>query len=104
MWWCVGKPDVAEDEELVGSPKYATAASSSGMSGILLEEADSEALTNFNPDVPLCKFSCGQPVQPGLYKGRKPFDTCCRSCALNKGIGVHDGTCGGKTPTRPARK
>jgi len=48
--------------------------------------------------VALCKMGCGCQVQPGMYKGR-PFDTCCRSCAVSPGAGVHSEDC----PGPPAR-
>mmetsp|Transcript_79479 Transcript_79479/g.233613 ORF Transcript_79479/g.233613 Transcript_79479/m.233613 type:complete len:530 (+) Transcript_79479:79-1668(+) len=54
------------------------------------------ALTN-HADVRLCKLGCGCQVQEGLYRGR-PFDTCCRSCALSPGAGVHDAKCRGPPP------
>mmetsp|Transcript_107166 Transcript_107166/g.185684 ORF Transcript_107166/g.185684 Transcript_107166/m.185684 type:complete len:403 (-) Transcript_107166:14-1222(-) len=63
---------------------------------------DADGATN-DPDAKLCKFSCGKPVQPGLTRRGNPFDTCCRTCALNKGIGCHDGTCGGKKPAGRSR-
>eukprot|EP00931_Biecheleriopsis_adriatica_P057500 TRINITY_DN34122_c0_g1_i1.p1 TRINITY_DN34122_c0_g1~~TRINITY_DN34122_c0_g1_i1.p1 ORF type:complete len:540 (-),score=93.20 TRINITY_DN34122_c0_g1_i1:77-1645(-) len=68
------------------------------------DEEDDDKNEPEDPDVPLCKFSCGKPVFPGLTKRGNPFDTCCRSCALNKGLGVHDRTCGGKKPALEARK
>jgi len=65
------------------------------------EEPD---LTNFDPDVPLCKLNCGRPVAPGLTRKGRPYDTCCRGCALNKGLGMHDFTCGGKKASGPSRQ
>mmetsp|Transcript_42972 Transcript_42972/g.124273 ORF Transcript_42972/g.124273 Transcript_42972/m.124273 type:complete len:760 (+) Transcript_42972:101-2380(+) len=44
---------------------------------------------------PLCKFGCGRPVQPGLTRGLKQFDTCCKKCAISNGGGEHDHNCGG---------
>jgi len=52
----------------------------------------------------LCKFNCGRFVQPGLTKGMKPFDTCCKRCGLSKGRGGpddHDANCQGARPMRP---
>mmetsp|Transcript_52169 Transcript_52169/g.124319 ORF Transcript_52169/g.124319 Transcript_52169/m.124319 type:complete len:551 (+) Transcript_52169:65-1717(+) len=70
-----------------------------------LETADEE--TN-DPYALLCKFGCGKRVQPGTTRSGKPFDTCCRLCALNQGIGIHDHTCEGKkgdsVPSRMACK
>lgn len=51
------------------------------------------------PSALLCKFGCGRSVQPGLTKGMKPFDTCCKRCALNPGKGDHDPNCGSTSPT-----
>jgi len=41
----------------------------------------------------MCKMGCGLPVQPGLTRGMKAFDTCCKKCAQGKG--GHDANCGG---------
>jgi len=43
----------------------------------------------------LCKNGCGMPVQPGLTKGMRPFDTCCKQCAVTNGKGGHSANCGG---------
>jgi len=43
----------------------------------------------------MCKNGCGRPVQPGLTRGLKSYDTCCKSCASNPGAGKHDANCGG---------
>mmetsp|Transcript_24140 Transcript_24140/g.71850 ORF Transcript_24140/g.71850 Transcript_24140/m.71850 type:complete len:861 (+) Transcript_24140:54-2636(+) len=43
----------------------------------------------------LCKTGCGRPVQPGLTRGLKPYDTCCKSCAQSPLRGIHDVNCGG---------
>lgn len=44
---------------------------------------------------PRCKFNCGRPVQPGLTKGLKSYDTCCKLCANTEGkLGKHDENCG----------
>mmetsp|Transcript_17096 Transcript_17096/g.38848 ORF Transcript_17096/g.38848 Transcript_17096/m.38848 type:complete len:533 (-) Transcript_17096:6-1604(-) len=61
--------------------------------------ADDGCLKNHagGPEVTLCKFGCGCSVQPGLFRG-KPYSTCCRSCAISPGAGVHDASC----PGRPA--
>lgn len=67
------------------------------------DEEDAGAEESNDPTAILCKFSCGKPVQPGLTRKGNPFDTCCRTCALNKGIGCHDGTCGGKKPAARQR-
>jgi len=71
-----------------------------------VEEADDEDMADFNPDATLCKHACGKPVQPGETKRGNKFDTCCRMCAMNKGSGFHDPTCGGNTSAAPvsARK
>lgn len=45
-----------------------------------------------------CKFGCGRPVQPGMTRGMKPFDTCCKKCAKSGGGGEHDDNCGGARP------
>ncbi|CAK0862489.1 unnamed protein product, partial [Prorocentrum cordatum] len=46
-----------------------------------------------------CKFGCGRSVQPGLTRGMKQYDTCCRRCAQNRGGGDHDPNCEGASPT-----
>mmetsp|Transcript_83703 Transcript_83703/g.194687 ORF Transcript_83703/g.194687 Transcript_83703/m.194687 type:complete len:543 (-) Transcript_83703:318-1946(-) len=51
-------------------------------------------LTNHAVASRLCKMGCGCQVQPGLRNGR-PYDTCCRSCALSPAAGVHDSRCSG---------
>mmetsp|Transcript_45013 Transcript_45013/g.104199 ORF Transcript_45013/g.104199 Transcript_45013/m.104199 type:complete len:553 (-) Transcript_45013:164-1822(-) len=56
-----------------------------------------------DPDAKCCKFGCGRPVQPGKTRSGKPFDTCCRTCALNQGIGLHDHCCGGKKGANTTR-
>ncbi|CAJ1454026.1 unnamed protein product, partial [Effrenium voratum] len=43
----------------------------------------------------MCKNACGRPVQPGLTRGMKAFDTCCKKCAQGKG--GHDANCGGSS-------
>lgn len=43
----------------------------------------------------LCKAGCGRPVQPGMTRGMKKFDTCCKKCAMSGGTGEHDKNCGG---------
>eukprot|EP00928_Gymnodinium_smaydae_P004025 TRINITY_DN11411_c0_g7_i1.p1 TRINITY_DN11411_c0_g7~~TRINITY_DN11411_c0_g7_i1.p1 ORF type:complete len:745 (+),score=202.17 TRINITY_DN11411_c0_g7_i1:107-2341(+) len=53
---------------------------------------------------PICKWGCGRQVQPGLTRGLKPFDTCCKRCALSKGAGDHDENCGGARPVMGASK
>ena len=49
----------------------------------------------------MCKMGCGLPVQPGLTRGMKAFDTCCKQCAQGKG--GHDANCGGASSS-PMRK
>lgn len=51
----------------------------------------------------LCKMGCGLPVMPGVTRKGNKFDTCCRSCVINPGLGCHDPTCGGATPVKPLR-
>jgi len=43
----------------------------------------------------LCRHGCGRAVQPGLTRGAKKYDTCCKACSQNPGKGVHDPNCGG---------
>lgn len=50
----------------------------------------------------LCKFGCGRRVQPGLTKGLRPFDTCCKRCARSQGKDGHDNNCGGMAVAAPA--
>lgn len=45
---------------------------------------------------PPCKNGCGRAVQPGLTRGLKAYDTCCKSCAQKPGSGEHDENCGGR--------
>lgn len=56
----------------------------------------------------LCKAGCGRVVQPGLTRGLKAYDTCCKRCATNPGTGQHDENCGGqmivRRTTQPGRK
>jgi ATP-dependent DNA helicase PIF1 len=33
----------------------------------------------------LCKFGCQHPVAPGQTQRGRPFDTCCRHCAMSQG-------------------
>eukprot|EP00439_Symbiodinium_sp_Y106_P082774 s138_g22.t1 len=47
--------------------------------------------------VPLCKIGCGRQVAPGVTRHGKPFDTCCRGCALGAG---HDDLCGKIHPSK----
>eukprot|EP00928_Gymnodinium_smaydae_P046375 TRINITY_DN30893_c0_g1_i1.p1 TRINITY_DN30893_c0_g1~~TRINITY_DN30893_c0_g1_i1.p1 ORF type:complete len:678 (-),score=155.07 TRINITY_DN30893_c0_g1_i1:59-2092(-) len=49
----------------------------------------------------LCKHGCGRPVQLGLTRMLQEYDTCCRSCALNPGAGIHDANCGGQALCSP---
>jgi len=65
-------------------------------------EIDLDAVLEASSSLP-CKFGCGKPAAPGTTRKGNPFDTCCRACALNKGIGVHDGTCGGACGSTPAK-
>ncbi|CAE7674001.1 CPK7 [Symbiodinium necroappetens] len=48
----------------------------------------------------LCKNGCGRLVQPGLTRGLKPYDTCCKRCAQKPGANEHDENCGGANVTR----
>lgn len=45
---------------------------------------------------PFCKLGCGRSVQPGKTRRGNPYDTCCRTCAVNPGLGMHDSKCGGQ--------
>eukprot|EP00929_Paragymnodinium_shiwhaense_P013769 TRINITY_DN12161_c0_g1_i1.p1 TRINITY_DN12161_c0_g1~~TRINITY_DN12161_c0_g1_i1.p1 ORF type:complete len:739 (+),score=180.56 TRINITY_DN12161_c0_g1_i1:95-2311(+) len=46
----------------------------------------------------ICRIAgCGLPVQPGLTRNMKTFDTCCKMCAMSSGKGGHDDNCGGAT-------
>mmetsp|Transcript_2486 Transcript_2486/g.5432 ORF Transcript_2486/g.5432 Transcript_2486/m.5432 type:complete len:749 (-) Transcript_2486:70-2316(-) len=54
--------------------------------------------------VKLCKNGCGRVCQPGLTRGMKGYDTCCKRCALNPGEGKHDENCGGKELAPRPRK
>lgn len=45
-----------------------------------------------------CKSNCGRPVQPGLTRSLKFYDTCCKRCAKHPGEDKHDANCG------PARR
>ena len=49
----------------------------------------------------MCKMGCNRPVQPGLTRGMKAFDTCCKKCAQGKG--GHDSNCGGGSAKPLAR-
>ena len=49
----------------------------------------------------MCKMGCNRPVQPGLTRGMKAFDTCCKKCAQGKG--GHDANCGGSSAKPLAR-
>eukprot|EP00929_Paragymnodinium_shiwhaense_P119726 TRINITY_DN91625_c0_g1_i1.p1 TRINITY_DN91625_c0_g1~~TRINITY_DN91625_c0_g1_i1.p1 ORF type:complete len:769 (+),score=115.15 TRINITY_DN91625_c0_g1_i1:183-2489(+) len=54
--------------------------------------------------VTLCKFGCGFPVEAGLTRGMKKYDTCCKQCAGTKGKGGHSDTCSSRrASTRTAR-
>lgn len=57
-----------------------------------------EAATVCPPVAPapgLCKWGCGRKVQPGLTRGLKAYDTCCKRCGTTQGKGGHDENCGG---------
>jgi len=85
--------DVATNVRPAAGAAEATADQSLGFGGSL-----GGAMTAGKPDRPLCKFNCGRFVQPGLSKGMKPFDTCCKRCASSKGRGGpddHDANCQG---------
>jgi len=47
----------------------------------------------------MCKRGCGRHVQPGLTRGLKHYDTCCKKCGIRKGPDSphdeHDANCGG---------
>jgi len=43
----------------------------------------------------MCKSGCGRPVQIGMTRGLKLFDTCCKRCAQRPGMNEHDLNCGG---------
>ena len=53
-----------------------------------------------SPTAKLCKNGCGRVVQPGLTRGLKPYDTCCKRCAQKPGCNEHDENCGGRQPHR----
>lgn len=53
-----------------------------------------------SPTARLCKNNCGRAVQPGLTRGLKPYDTCCKRCAKSPGSNEHDENCGGRQPDR----
>mmetsp|Transcript_53448 Transcript_53448/g.148086 ORF Transcript_53448/g.148086 Transcript_53448/m.148086 type:complete len:522 (-) Transcript_53448:157-1722(-) len=62
------------------------------------EHAGPHVLTNYalkNRANALCKMGCGRQVPGGRTRSGKPFDTCCRSCAVSPGAGVHDARCPG---------
>lgn len=61
-------------------------------------ESDDCNMEDYDPEARLCKFACGKRVQPGETRRGRKFDTCCRMCAINKGGGFHDATCGGRSP------
>ncbi|CAJ1340032.1 unnamed protein product [Effrenium voratum] len=48
----------------------------------------------------MCKNQCGRAVQPGLTRGLKAYDTCCKRCAQRPGSNEHDENCGGRHPDR----
>jgi len=76
----------------------------------LIAELDTAVFASTPPAVPtatlsasavvaMCRLGCKRPVCAGLTKEGKPFDTCCRGCAVNKAAGSHDATCqGGGVP------
>lgn len=47
--------------------------------------------------VPMCKVGCLRMVAPGVTRKGKPFDTCCRGCALGRG---HNELCGHIDPSK----
>eukprot|EP00929_Paragymnodinium_shiwhaense_P013771 TRINITY_DN12161_c0_g1_i3.p1 TRINITY_DN12161_c0_g1~~TRINITY_DN12161_c0_g1_i3.p1 ORF type:complete len:744 (+),score=153.78 TRINITY_DN12161_c0_g1_i3:51-2282(+) len=54
--------------------------------------------------VAICKIAgCGLPVQPGLTRNMKAFDTCCKTCAMTNGKGGHDGNCSLRMSKRPSQ-
>ncbi|CAE7369380.1 CPK9 [Symbiodinium natans] len=64
-----------------------------------LPGAKAEARPSAKPG--MCKMGCNRPVQPGLTRGMKAFDTCCKKCAQGKG--GHDANCGGSSAKPLAR-
>lgn len=78
------------------------------VSDLPTEEAEEEdSMPELDPSVPMCKVGCGRPAKAGVTKRGKPFDTCCRSCVVNPGLGMHDRCCGvadgvAVPPLRPA--
>jgi calcium-dependent protein kinase len=84
--------------EMVASQlkKAETAAPSGYESGYAMPTADvcTPVDTVTSEDRAKCKFGCGRAVQPGLTRGLKPYDTCCKKCAMTKGQGGHDPNCG----------
>eukprot|EP00913_Durusdinium_trenchii_P022721 g21337.t1 len=69
---------------------------------VALEESfpSKEAKGAPGPSARLCKNNCGRAVQPGLTRGLKPYDTCCKRCAQSPGSNEHDENCGGRHPDR----
>lgn len=60
-----------------------------------------------DPSVIMCKVGCGRPAKAGLTRKGNPYDTCCRTCVVNPGLGMHDHSCGAAAgepavPLRPA--
>eukprot|EP00439_Symbiodinium_sp_Y106_P082498 s569_g21.t3 len=85
----VSDPEVAVDDE--PPPRSSPAVFES-------DDCNIDNMEDYDPEARLCKFACGKRVQPGETRRGKKFDTCCRMCAINKGGGFHDATCGGKSP------
>lgn len=56
----------------------------------------STSVCSASSTVQLCKNGCGRVVQPGLTRGLKPYDTCCKRCAQKPGSDEHDENCGGR--------
>jgi len=51
----------------------------------------------------LCKNGCGRVVQPGLTRGLRAYDTCCKRCAQTPGSDEHDENCGGRRISSASR-
>lgn len=76
------------------SPGSAAGASAASSSGTRRRSLSTGAESGTSTDASLCKLpGCCRPVQLGLTRSLKPYDTCCKGCA--KGRGEHDPNCGG---------
>mmetsp|Transcript_56468 Transcript_56468/g.101552 ORF Transcript_56468/g.101552 Transcript_56468/m.101552 type:complete len:293 (+) Transcript_56468:37-915(+) len=102
MGACQGQPPTDGDTEVL--PTDAPQPHDGPMARIVSEMEEAN-MSEYDPEAVLCKFACGKKVQPGETKRGNKFDTCCRMCAMNKGSGFHDATCGGRSaPSGPKRK